>query len=67
MVAAAPLLLIAVNLRPAVAGVGPVLPEIVSDLLLSPVHLAVLTAGPVFAFGISHRWPAVCGTGSACG
>lgn len=52
MGAAVPLLLIAVNLRPAVAGVGPVLPEIASDLLLSPVSLAVLTAGPVFAFGI---------------
>jgi CP family cyanate transporter-like MFS transporter len=49
---AAPLLLIAVNLRPAVAGVGPVLPEMASDLLLSPVHLAVLAAGPVFAFGL---------------
>jgi MFS transporter, CP family, cyanate transporter len=45
-------LLVAVNLRPAVAAVGPVLPEIGSDLHLGGVALAVLTAGPVFLFGL---------------
>ena len=51
-VAALLVLAAAVNLRPAVAAVGPVLPEIGADLRLGPALLAVLTAGPILCFGL---------------
>lgn len=44
--------LVAVNLRPAVASVGPVLPELRADLGLSPTATAVLTMLPVLCFGV---------------
>jgi CP family cyanate transporter-like MFS transporter len=44
--------LLAVNLRPAVAGVGPVLPEMRADLPLSGTAAAVLTTLPVLFFGL---------------
>jgi CP family cyanate transporter-like MFS transporter len=44
--------LVAVNLRPAVAGVGPVLPELRRGLALSGVGTAVLTTLPVLCFGL---------------
>ena len=43
---------VAVNLRPAVAGVGPVLPELRADLPLSGAGAAVLTTVPVLCFGL---------------
>jgi CP family cyanate transporter-like MFS transporter len=43
---------VAVNLRPAVAGVGPVLPEIRTGLPLSGAGAAVLTTLPVLCFGL---------------
>lgn len=43
---------VAFNLRPAVASVGPVLPELRSDLALSGVGAAVLTFLPVACFGL---------------
>ena len=43
---------VAVNLRPAVAGVGPVLPEIRAGLPLSGAGAAVLTTLPVLCFGL---------------
>jgi MFS transporter, CP family, cyanate transporter len=46
------LVLVALNLRPAVASIGPVLPDITRDLGLSPLGASVLTTIPVFAFGI---------------
>ncbi len=50
--AALPVLVVAVNLRPALAAVGPVLPEIGADLRLGPARLALLTAGPVLCMGL---------------
>jgi MFS transporter, CP family, cyanate transporter len=44
--------LIAFNLRPAVAAVGPVLPEIRADLHLSGIEAALLTTLPVLCFGV---------------
>ena len=52
VLAALPVLVMAVNLRPALASVGPVLPEIGADLGLGSWQLAVLTAGPVFCMGL---------------
>ena len=46
------MLVVAVNLRPSLAAVGPVLPEIGGDLGLSGAHLALLTSGPVFCMGL---------------
>jgi CP family cyanate transporter-like MFS transporter len=43
---------VAVNLRPAVAGVGPVLPEVRAGLPLSGAGAAVLTTLPVLCFGL---------------
>lgn len=43
--------LVAVNLRPAVASVGPVLRDLSADLGLSPTGAALLTALPVLCFG----------------
>ena len=48
--------LVAFNLRPAVASVGPVLPEARADLSLSGVGAAFLTFLPVLCSGCS-RWP----------
>jgi len=50
-VAAVATLLVAANLRPAVASVGPVLTEIRSSLHLSGVAIAVLSSLPVVCFG----------------
>jgi len=44
--------LVAVNLRPAVAGVGPVLPDLRAGLSLSGTAAAVLTTLPVLCFGL---------------
>ena len=44
--------LVAVNLRPAVAGVGPVLPEIRTGLALPGAAVATLTTLPVLCFGV---------------
>jgi CP family cyanate transporter-like MFS transporter len=44
--------LVAVNLRPAVASVGPVLPEMRADVPLSGTGAAVLTFLPVLCFGV---------------
>ena len=49
---AATVVLVAVNLRPAVAGVGPVLPELRVDVPLSGTGAAVLTTLPVLCFGL---------------
>lgn len=46
------MLLVAVNLRPAVASVGPLLPEIRAELGLTASHLALLASAPVFCFGL---------------
>ena len=46
------IVLVAVNLRPAVAGVGPVLPELRTGLSLSGTAVAVLTTLPVLCFGL---------------
>ena len=46
------IVLVAVNLRPAVAGVGPVLPELRAGLSLSGTAVAVLTTLPVRCFGL---------------
>ena len=46
------IVLVAVNLRPAVAGVGPVLPELRAGLSLSGTAVAVLTTLPVLCFGL---------------
>jgi CP family cyanate transporter-like MFS transporter len=43
---------VAINLRPAVAGVGPVLPELRAGLPLSGAGAAVLTTLPVLCFGL---------------
>jgi MFS transporter, CP family, cyanate transporter len=43
---------VAVNLRPAVAGVGPVLPDLRAGLPLSGSGAAVLTTLPVLCFGL---------------
>lgn len=52
LLAALPVLVVAVNLRPAVAAVGPVILEIGDDLGLSGARLSLLTAGPVFCMGL---------------
>ncbi len=44
--------LVAINLRPAVAGVGPVLPELRAGLALPGAAVAVLTTLPVLCFGL---------------
>jgi CP family cyanate transporter-like MFS transporter len=44
--------LVAFNLRPAVASIGPVLPEMRTDLSLSGTAAAVLTLLPVLCFGL---------------
>src|SRR5690349_18471342 len=44
--------LVAANLRPAVAGVGPVLPDLRAGLPLSGAGAAVLTTLPVLCFGL---------------
>jgi CP family cyanate transporter-like MFS transporter len=44
--------LAAVNLRPAVASVGPVLPEMRAEVPLSGTGAAVLTFAPVLCFGV---------------
>jgi CP family cyanate transporter-like MFS transporter len=44
--------LVAMNLRPAVASVGPVLPEMRADVPLSGTGAAVLTFLPVLCFGV---------------
>lgn len=45
------IIVVALNLRPAVAGVGPVLNTLRHSLGLSSTGASVLTAAPVFAFG----------------
>ena len=52
MLLALSVVLVAINLRPAVAGVGPVLPELRAGLPLSGVGAAVLTTVPVLCFGL---------------
>ena len=52
MLLATAVVLVAVNLRPAVAGVGPVLPEMRAGLPLSGTGAAVLTTLPVLCFGL---------------
>lgn len=49
---AAAIVLVAANLRPAVVGVAPVLPEIQRSLGLSATASGVLTALPVLCFGL---------------
>jgi CP family cyanate transporter-like MFS transporter len=49
---AASLVLIAFNLRCALASVGPVLPEIIRDLGLSPAGASALTTLPTLCFGL---------------
>lgn len=49
---AASLVLVALNLRPAVVGVGPLLTEIRADVGLSATAAGVLTALPVLCFGL---------------
>jgi CP family cyanate transporter-like MFS transporter len=44
--------LVAFNLRPAVAGVGPVLPDLRADLHLNGLQAALLTTLPVLCFGV---------------
>ncbi|WP_199442162.1 MFS transporter [Umezawaea beigongshangensis] len=44
--------LVAVNLRPAVASVGPVLPDVRADLALSGTATALLTTLPLLCFGL---------------
>jgi CP family cyanate transporter-like MFS transporter len=44
--------LVAFNLRPAVASVGPVLPDIRADLGLTAAAAALLTMLPVLCFGL---------------
>lgn len=46
------IVLVAANLRPAVASVGPLLTDIRADLGMSATVAAVLTALPVFCFGV---------------
>lgn len=46
-------LLVATTLRPPVAGVGPLLPEIRRDLGMSGAQAGVLTALPVLCFGLA--------------
>ncbi len=52
LLAGALVVLAAFNLRPAVASVGPILPEVQADLGLSGTAAAVLTMLPVLCFGI---------------
>ena len=46
------IVVVAVNLRPAVAGVGPVLPDLRAGLPLSGAAAGVLTTLPVLCFGL---------------
>jgi CP family cyanate transporter-like MFS transporter len=46
------ILLVAVNLRPAVAGIAPVLPDLRDRLGLSATAVALLTSIPVLCFGL---------------
>jgi CP family cyanate transporter-like MFS transporter len=46
------IVIVAVNLRPAVAGVGPVLPDLRAGLPLSGAAAGVLTTLPVLCFGL---------------
>jgi MFS transporter, CP family, cyanate transporter len=46
------ILALAFNLRPAIAGLPPVFPELASALHLSPVAIALLAATPVLCFGV---------------
>lgn len=46
------ILLTSLVLRPPVAGVGPLIQQIESDLGLSPLQVALLTSTPVFCFGL---------------
>jgi CP family cyanate transporter-like MFS transporter len=50
--AAIGIILIAVNLRPAVVALGPVLEQIRADYLLTPTLAGVLTTIPVLCFGV---------------
>ncbi len=52
MLLALSVVLVATNLRPAVAGVGPVLPELRAGLPLSGIGAAALTTVPVLCFGL---------------
>lgn len=52
MLLALSVVLVAINLRPAVAGVGPVLPELRAGLPLSGIGAAALTTVPVLCFGL---------------
>ena len=52
MLLALSVVLVAINLRPAVAGVGSVLPELRAGLPLSGAGTAVLTTLPVMCFGL---------------
>jgi len=45
-------LLVAVNLRPAIASVGPVLDQVVAGVGLTGLETTVVTAAPIFCFGI---------------
>lgn len=46
------ILILGINLRPAITAVGPVLPEIGRDLQLGPSELGLLGALPIATFGI---------------
>src|SRR5690625_2135708 len=46
------ILLLAINLRPAITAVGPVLPALGEDLSLSAAELGLLGALPVATFGV---------------
>ena len=59
MLLALSVVLVAINLRPAVAGVGPVLPELRAGLPLSGVGAAALTTVPVLCFGLLRPRAAV--------
>ena len=48
----ASLMLLAFNLRPALSGLGPVLPEIIRDVGLSTVGASILTTAPVLCLGV---------------
>jgi CP family cyanate transporter-like MFS transporter len=48
----ASLMLLAFNLRPALAALGPVLPEVIRDIGLSTAGASILTTAPVLCLGI---------------
>jgi len=48
----ASLMLLAFNLRPALAALGPVIPEVIHDLGLSPLGASVLSTAPVLCLGV---------------